>query len=121
MKALALVLLLVGCAHKVGDPCFGSDAFCADSRTSLACRDGKLSVFPCNGNKGCALAKDRVVTCDQSAGAVVGDLCYPEYNGTAQCTPSGTGYLFCADGRWKEMTCGSPAKCVDGPSGLTCK
>jgi len=124
MRRLALAaLFLAACAHKhaAGDACSIAEAYCEDGRTSLACRDGKLATFKCNGPKGCYSDAERTVFCDQSQGAQLGELCFPEYNGYGQCTSRGTTYVFCADGRWKEMACPRDAACVVTAQGISCQ
>ncbi len=122
MKAAILLMALAGCAApRAGMKCGNGDAYCADAKTALACREGILATFPCSGPAACVMGKDRGVTCDQSAGGTVGDLCLPEYGGRAKCTAEGKGYLFCADGRWKELQCAYGSRCISSDGALTCK
>ena len=117
---LATVGLVWGCVHKVGDPCYQGDAFCADGGTCLTCQQGKLAAYLCGGAKGCAIDKDRNVTCDQSANAAAGGLCMPEYEGRAQCRNDATGFLTCSQGVWTQTNCVGSAKCQDD-GGVACK
>ena len=108
---LATVGMVWGCVHKVGDPCYQGDAFCADGGTCLTCQQGKLAAYLCGGAKGCAIDKDRNVACDQSSNASAGGLCFPEYEGRAQCLNDRSGFLTCVQGVWTLTACQAHKGC----------
>lgn len=121
---LALLLAVsVACTHipAIGDKCKMGDAFCLDGRTSLACRDGALSLFACPGPKGCAVDAQRAVTCDQSRNVAPGEACLPEYEGRGQCAKEPTSYLQCAMGAWVKLACPGGTTCQLDGGGLACK
>ena len=127
MKAWALVVCLLacgvalwGCVHKVGDPCYTGDSFCADGGVCLTCQQSKLAPYLCGGAKGCHEDGSRNITCDQSANAAAGGLCFSEYEGKAQCRNDGTGYLTCTQGVWTATSCPSSTTCKD-IGGVACQ
>lgn len=123
-SALLSLLSLFACAHHIGDVCAEGDAFCGAPdapKTALVCKDGKLVSFNCPGPRACSMDASRSILCDQSSGAMAGDLCFPQYNGTGHCSSDSHGYLFCASGQWKEVLCPKDEACVNGLVGISCQ
>lgn len=122
MKMALLLLALASCVHAAaGDLCHAGDAFCSGTTQALVCTAGVLKPFGCHGPKGCTVTDSRAVLCDQSAGALPGDICFPQYEGKGQCTALPGAYLQCLHGAWVENLCPPGKFCVDGGGSMTCK
>ncbi len=122
MRELLLVLLVSGCAHRMGDVCAEGDAYCGDSadpKSELSCRDGKLLRFDCLGPKGCTRDEARGVFCDQTQGAVAAQPCLPAYEGRGQC--SGAALLQCVHGMWTQVACPAGQACSSSAGFVTCR
>lgn len=118
---LLLPLVLLSCVlPKAGQRCIEGDAYCQDATTALHCSSGLLQPYLCWGPKGCVVDGTRNVTCDQSAGAAPATFCLLEYDGHAQCTKDGKGYLLCAGGAWIQVACAQGKTCTE-VGGVTCQ
>jgi len=126
MKVLALfsLLSLVSCAiPAAGTRCEAGAAYCISSTSALQCQNGVLVAFTCLGPKGCtkglAVPGGNPVLCDQSAGAVPGTPCAPEYEGHGRCvTPSSL--LVCTKGAWVQLACSTGTSCHED-GGVACR
>jgi hypothetical protein len=119
----AALLLLCSCAvisPKPGDGCNEGAALCRDKSSVLACRSGKYVATDCKGPKGCAPDAFQAVLCDQSQGATVATVCFPDNEGRRQCLPDGTGVLQCSAGTWAAVACPTGQACHTSPMGVFC-
>jgi hypothetical protein len=120
--ALVLLAFLSGCAAlqpKAGDACKPDDAVCAE-KGALVCRGGRYVPTSCNGPVGCRTAKDRTVTCDQTAGVRSSEPCFDE--GAFQCAADAPeSYLGCRGGAWELQACPSGRLCKLSGGNVTCE
>lgn len=111
MRVNVLVLALAflsDCAHAPapGDVCREGAAVCQSKQKALVCVGGFYQATGCRGPQGCSVTNDRAIMCDQSEGALVGELCLPGYRGQAQCATENPGsYLTCGPGGWSAVAC----------------
>lgn len=114
------VFILGACATpQVGQACGDGSAYCGDAGVALSCQSGALVAFPCTGPKGCAVAANRTVMCDQSVGETAGAPCFPIYNGLGECAPGGL--LTCTNGTWALAACAQGTSCQAVDGGVACK
>lgn len=107
---LAIVwVALTGCAlihPKAGDTCAQGDAICQPGNAAIVCLAGKYLKTSCGGPKGCAMASNRMVACDQTAGASADEPCLASYDGQVQClADSPVSYVMCHSGTWERHDC----------------
>src|SRR5689334_3234196 len=99
---VVLLLSFVGCKHKPGDKCSGSQTACFDPATALECLNGVQTALPCRGPGGCSV-KGTTLTCDN---AVVqdGDGC--DTAGDIECAVDHKAVLECKDNKYQVVeTC----------------
>lgn len=116
-KAAALLItcaLAAGCKPREGSSCKGTESFCADPATALACHGGKLVKVSCKGPLGCSRYEDHA-NCDEAV-ANEGDACMGESDDEYACSPDKTRALVCKGGTFaRHLECRGKGGCsVDG-------
>ena len=108
--ALALLIGVVGCKKKAGDPCTSGQLACADPSTGLFCSNGKLTPMTCSGPRACTPASSGGgVDCDNSV-ANEGDGCNQADD--VACSADGKAALQCKAAKFTlAATCKGPRSC----------
>lgn len=121
---LPMLWLVASCAlihPKPSDTCAAGDAICQPGNSAIVCQGGKYVKTSCGGPRGCAMAPDRTVSCDQTSGAHALDACLPGYEGHSECLPTeAQSYLSCRDGTWVKLAC-PVGSCVVSGGNVACR